>query len=373
MTTVVVILLWAAALYRLVVPRQGRTFVDAATVGAIIGVALAFTVKANESAVDGATGPYVSDLIEHSAAVIAGALALLVLQGLRTTRPTTRQFLIRVVGAALVLIVMTVTFSSAPVHQRFMGDLDQQFGRSTAVDLYRLIFNLYMASVLARCFQLSRRYAGRKGDTGRSSFLTLTAYGYILALIYCITRVVYITLDRMFDVQPSLVRGLGSGALMSGLALLALGIITPKIVRAVTRLVFASRGTYRLQPLWKDLTLAFPLVVLPTDAPLTISRAELRYDRRLVEIAEGLAQVHILRGNSEYQFSNLTGQELAQALHHSRRTWTQSAGVPAVQLLHVAATPADERQQLIAVADAYRRKGTVIIMASEPQQRKPMA
>lgn len=370
MTTVVVILLWAAALYRLVVPRQGRTFVDGATVGAIIGVALAFTVKANEPAVDEATGPYVSDLIEHGTAAIAGALALLVLQGLRTTRPTTRQFLGHVVAAAAVLTIMTATFSVAPVHQQFMGDLDQQFGRSTAVDLYRLIFNLYMAYVLARCFQLSHRYAAQKGDAGRSSFLALTAYGYILALVYCITRVVYITLDRMFDVQPSSVRALGSGALMIGLALLSLGIITPKVVRAVTRLLFASRGTHRLQPLWRDLTIAFPLVVLPTDAPLTISRAELRYDRRLVEIAEGLAQVHILKKCPNRRLSKLTNQELAQTLHHSRSTWTQSAGVPAVQLLHVAATPADERQQLIAVADAYRRKSTVSIMACEPQ---PMA
>jgi hypothetical protein len=132
-TYLAVLLLWLAAGYRLSTLRRSRSYVTVSFAAAAAGAAAAFTVKATEAPIDAITGPYVSDLIEHGLVVVAGAAAQLFLLALRTGRPPRRAAGARVAIAAVVAMVMVVTFLLAPVHQRVVGDLDETYGQLAAV------------------------------------------------------------------------------------------------------------------------------------------------------------------------------------------------------------------------------------------------
>ena len=123
--------------------------------------------------------------------------------------------------------------------------------------------------------------------------LTLIGWGSGIALAYSTSRVVYVLADLLLHDRPTIVRTVGSAAAIVGLCGLAIGVLAPRVVPGLDGWVNASKGTRRLQPLWRDLTTVFPQVALATGVPITPHRAALRYDRRLLEVSEALAQARI--------------------------------------------------------------------------------
>jgi len=353
-TYLAVLLLWLAAGYRLSTLRRSRSYVTVSFAAAAAGAAAAFTVKATEAPIDAITGPYVSDLIEHGLVVVAGAAAQLFLLALRTGRPPRRAAGARVAIAAVVAMVMVVTFLLAPVHQRVVGDLDETYGQLAAVAAYRLVFDAYLTYVLVDNVRLCRRYAAIRGDFGRSTSLTLVGWGSAVALAYSGSRIIYILIDVTLHEQPTVIRAVGSAAATLGLCALAVGMLTPRAVSGARGWLDARRGTRRLGPLWHDLTTAFPVLALRTRAPFTPRRAELRYDRRLVEVGEGLVKARIPAA----WVADVAGtpdpiHALAVALRRNQVTWADAGGIAAADLLpHPGDLPA-ERQQILAFAQAY--------------------
>lgn len=353
MTDFAVVLLWLAAGSRLVVLRRGAGFITISYAAAATGIAAAFTVKATETVVDAATSPYVSDLIEHGLVVVGGVAAQLFLLALKTGRPPRRAAGARTGIAAAVLAAMTIAFLVAPVHQRVVGDIDEVFGQLRSITIYRLVFNAYLTYVLFDNIRLCRRYAAIPGDLGRRASLTLVGWGSAVALAYSTSRIVYILADLALRDRPTIIRTIGSAAASLGLCCLAIGMLAPRIVPGLGGWIDALRGIRRLGPLWRDLIRAFPLVGLTTGSPITVQRAQLRYDRRLLEVSEALAQARIPVDDLPGAYDDPI-ECLAHSLWRSRRRWTDTEGAPAASLLPAPREITNEREQILALAVAYR-------------------
>jgi len=353
MTVLAVVLLWLAAGYRLHVLRKAPGFINASYAAAATGIAAAFAVKATEAPVDAATGPYVSDLLEHLLVVAGGLGAQLFLLALRTGRPARRAVVVRAAAASAVAAAMVATFAIAPVHHASPDDLDVAYGSLRLVAAYRLVFNLHLTYVLVDNVRLCRRYAAIPGDAGRSVSLTLVGWGSAVALAYSTSRITYTAVDLTRGHAPTVLRTIGSDAATLGLIALAVGMLAPRIVPGLRSWLDARGGLRRLAPLWTDLTAAFPGIVLPTGTGLGRRSTELRYDRHLLETAEGLAKVHLPAGVALVTEQPDALHVLARELHRHRESWNAPAGVRAGDLLPVAHEPGHEHRQLLALADAY--------------------
>ena len=356
MTYAAIALFWIATAARLRSFAQAPSFINGTYALAAAAVAAGVSIKAAEQAIDAATGPYVSDLLEHGVIVFAGVAAQLFLLGLRTPRPRREQTRLRFTVAAGVLLAMVITFALAPVHDRFVGDLDAVYGALPEVALYRLVFNGYLIYVLVDNVRLCLRYASTPGDRERSVSLTITGWASAVCLAYPLSRITYVILETITGRGADVIQAIGSVAATTGLCALAIGVIAPRAIAAAKRWQIALVGIRSLNPLWQDLTAAFPLVTLPTPAPLTLTRAELRHDRHLLEIAEALARARVDTGPP---LARTSVESTAAALAASRNGgWSAADGTAAAELLPAAASPAQERHQLRALAAAYRSATT---------------
>ena len=352
MTYAAIALFWIATAARLRSFAQAPSFINGTYAFAAAAVAAGVSIKAAEQAIDTVAGPYVSDLLEHGVIVLAGLAAQLFLLGLRTPHPRREQTRLRFTVAVGVLLAMVITFALAPVHDRVAGDLDAVYGALPAVVLYRLVFNCYLIYVLVDNVRLCRRYASTPGDRARTISLTITGWASAVCLAYPLSRIAYVLIENITGHGAEVIQAIGSAAATTGLCALAIGVLAPRAIAETRRWLVALAGIRRLNPLWSDLTAAFPLVTLPTPAPVTLSRAELRHDRHLLEIAEALARARVHTGPQPPPASI---EATAAALAASRNGgWTAGNGTAAAELLPAAASPAQERRQLRALAAAYR-------------------
>ncbi len=301
-------LLWLAAVSRLNALRQAATFTNGALAAAVCSVALACTFKMSARADGSETGPSISgDLPEHSLLVIAAVSAQLLLLSLKTGCPPRREIISGIAAAAGVLLVMVTA-------HRLAAD-------SAADVAYRLTFHGYLSYALVGNIRLCLRYARAFDDLGRTLNLAFAGWGSAVALVYSASRLLYILVDLTLASRPTAIHTAGSVAALVGVSGIALGVLAPRAVRVLERWDAAIRGTRRIHPLWRDLTAAYPEIALPTSPPTTLRRAELRYHRRLLEIAEGLARAHV--ADPERDAPDAIGR-VARALYNSRAAWTRA-------------------------------------------------
>lgn len=316
---------------------RARTFTNVAFAVSTTAIAVACTWKVTSSAAT--TGPSTQgDLPEHALLVVAAVSAQLLLLSLRTGRPGRRAIAIRLAAAAVVLAVMGTTYALA--------------AHSGAEVVYRLAFHGYLSYALVESLRLCLRYGRSFQDAGRRMNLALIGWGSAVGLIYSASRLLYVLVDLTVAPDPVAIHTAGSVAALIGASGIALGVLAPRSVRAAQRWHRAVTQTRCLDPLWSDLTTTFPDVTLPTSAPTSPHRAELRHHRRLLEVAEGLARAHVQTLSPAV--GDLDG--LADDLHTSRPDWATGAGPTAADLLPAASSADDERRTLTDLARAYRAR-----------------
>lgn len=331
-------LLWLAAAFRLHAWRQSATFTNGAFAVSTTAIALACTWKVTSGSPSGPSAQ--GDFLEHTLLVVAALATQLLLLSLRTGRPQPRAIAVRVGTAVVVLAVMATTYVLAP---------------ATAADvIYRMAFHGYLSGALVESLRLVIRYSRTFHDTGRKMNLVLIGWGCGVGLIYSASRLLYVLVDLTLVPAPTAIHTAGSAAALIGSSVIALGILAPRSVRAVDRWRTAVTATGRLDPLWRDLAHAFPDVTLSTSSPTTVHRAEIRYHRRLLEVAEGLARAHVC---SPIPTESDAVSGLAHALLVSRTTWQTPRGVLAAELLPTAPSTTEERRLIHALADDYRTAG----------------
>lgn len=342
-----------ASAYRVNMARRRPDFISLTYCAAAVGITLAFTAKATEAPLDRLTTANLSDLIEHLLVVAGGVSAQLFLLALRTGRPTQRETISRLSIAVTVAGLMIVLFAIAPVHH-IEVDLDATLGGLGTVTFYRIAFDGYLTYVLIDNVRLCRRYAAVPGDLGRSASLQLVGWGSFIAIGYSGSRLIYAFTDITFGKKPKVLHTAGSATAAIGLSAIALGVLAPIVVTSTRRWYPAVRGLRQVHTLWRDLAASFPDITLRTERATSPRRAELRYDRRLVEIAEGLARAR-LSELDDGQAESVDGRldALAAALHQHRATWTADAGVTAASYLPPSPDHKHEHAQLRALAAAY--------------------
>ena len=198
------------------------------------------------------------------------------------------------------------------------------------------------------------RYAAVPGDAGRTASLHLVGWGSLIAIGYSTSRLIYAMGDITMHARLSALHTLGSAAAAIGLCGIALGVLAPTIVITSRRWRDAMRGLRQLDGLWKDLTAQFPDVVLPTGWPVTPRRAELRHDRHLIEIAEGLARVHLpVAAEDLAQNNGDVLDRIGDALKHYGPGWSTEGGTATTVLIPKPADRAQEDEQITRLAAAY--------------------
>lgn len=349
-------LLWAAAAYRLHVLRQARAFTNASYAAAVACLAAAATTRPVETAIDAATSPYLSDLLQHLLVVAGGLAAQLFLLSLRVGPLVGRAVLVRTAVAAATAALMIVAFIAAPIHGASVptGDLDVVYGDQVWVAVYRLAFTGQLVFALLDNIVLCRRHAAAPGDTGRSVNLTLVGWSCTIALVYALSRVLYVLVDLVASSPPKAISTIGSFTAVLGLSGLALGILAPRAVNGTRAWHQALRDTRRLARLWADLTEAFPQLVLRTGPPLSPRRAQLRYSRRLVEVSEGLA-LAATNPSAAGSAAALPAQVLALARTPAARFHLRTDTTGPSPHTPAAGDPAREQHQLLTLADTYAR------------------
>lgn len=349
--------LWLAAVSRLWAAREKPSLITVAYAAAVVALALALTILPLAKLIDGASSPYFSDASEHVLLIACGTCLQLFLLGLRTDRASWRQIWTRIGVGAVVAGLMVVAFVIAPVQnvQTKARPLDQAYGDLNSVLVYRLIFYAYFAYVLLDNVRLCRRYALVAGNAGRSLSLRLVQWGSAIGLVFVSVRGLYVVMDLGWNVRSSGIYTVGSIAARLGAVGTALGVLAPQGVLRARDWSAALQRARRLFILWQDLAVAFPRAILPTSRPVTVRRAELRYDRMVVEIGECLRRIHL----PHHDARSITADPeplhaLAAALNRSRAEWNRcTAGCKAGSLLPEATDRAHEEAVLLALATAY--------------------
>ena len=354
MMAFVLVLLWLAAGHRLIVLRRAPTTVTTYYAIAAVGVAMALTMKVIQPQFDALAGPYMSDLVLHLFVIVGGVGAQLFLLTLKDADPGRRAVALRVAIAGAVFSVMVVAFAVAPIHAVTSGTLDEHYGKLGSIATYRVAMNAYLTYVLVDNIRLCRRYAKRREDLGRAVGLTLVGWGCAAGLVYSCTRLLFAILDPFWAGEHHGLLLVAQAAALVSLGLLALGVLTPFWLPDLLAWREARRGTRQLDALWVDLSAEFPAVVLPTGPAWTVHRAQLRYDRRMLEIAEGLARAKLAEEAADTVPVVPEGVEnLAVALKRSRGSWAKNSGPKAAAVLPRVDSPQSEQRLLLELAAAY--------------------
>ncbi len=359
MTAAVAVLAWIAAFYRLHVFRRRFDFINGAYLCSISLAGAAVTVKAAEPSIDAEAGPYVGDLVKHLLVVAMGVAVQLYLGAIEVGPRATRQKWVASALASIVAASMVASFLAAPIH---FGDghidLDLAYADSGWVQLYRLAFNVYLAYVLVDIVRLCRRYSSIGGDEGRSTNLRLIGWGSATALLYSGSRLISLSAAAWTGKALPAVEAAGSAAVMVAVAVVAVGVASPRVVPWLRDRRAANAGVPRLERLWQDLTEAFPPVVLaPAHPSRAARRPEFVFDRRLVEISEVLRLVQLpLFSADAVRRSPNPLRELGQELWRQREYWSTGTGPNAAALMPIT-DRAGEPLALLALADAYAAAG----------------
>jgi hypothetical protein len=176
-----------------------------------------------------------------------------------------------------------------------------------------------------------------------------------VGLVYSASRLLYVLADLVLDPSPTAIHSAGTAAALIGASGIAVGVVAPRAVRVTQRWLSVVTATRRLTPLWIDLSTAYPDITLSTKQPITLHRAELRYHRRMLEVAEGLARAHVSDADAT---ACKDVQRFAAALHANQCAWTIGAGPTAADLMPSAPSPDDERRNLLDLAGHYRQVKT---------------
>lgn len=358
MSTLVALLVWAAAGYRFTVLLRHPTLLNATYLASMALAAAAFTVKAFETTLNATVGPFTGDLIKHLLVVGMGASLQVFILAVEVERPTRRQVAVRVGVAVLVAAAMIAAFVAAPLHTLSVTDpehADDAYKALASIQVYLLIFHVYLTVVLVDNVRLYRRFGSSTGDQGRSTNLRLVGWGSAIALAYTGSRLASVMSIAVAGHPLNTLETIGSLAALFGGTCVALAVFSPRVIPWFKDWHTARVGTRRLNRLWRDLTSTFPAVVLSAPGlKFAPRRAEFIFDRRLIETSECLRRVRLPDASAAIVHgSSVAIRALAIDLYHHHGNWTAATGPAAQDLLPPVHSHTEEVAMLLEVADHY--------------------
>lgn len=200
----------------------------------------------------------------------------------------------RVIAGVVVLLVMVVLLTLAPVHDSTAEHFAETYATTPFIAEYLLLYVTAVGTGLAEIARLCWRFAKVAGRPWLVRGLHLTAVGAAITLGYCVTKGIYVVcrnvgirLDLLAD-SSSVFAALGGALVSLGLVLPALG---PRL-SATARWFGHLRAYHQLFPLWLAVYDAMPDIALdppkhPKIARWRLNKLHYRLYRLVIEIRDG--------------------------------------------------------------------------------------
>jgi hypothetical protein len=291
LTTIVVLVLAATAVYKVSVLRRDSVSAQFALAGIFVFLTLGVApfTSVFRLVVDGQTSQGWREIGARIFVVLAAAMAqayvLLLARPLSEVRSDVSRrvvvgIVISVILVALGLVTNPLTFATA----------DLEVWSEAAV---HLVFQTYLATTLADVTIAAVRWARSCADVVRVG-LRLVAAGAGLGMTYAVGKVVATIVELTVGRSDEVVAFFQVVAL-AGLVLVAAGSALPAIARSWRsgrRALLMHRKLDRLYPLWSDLVTLVPGIALERVEPrwrdrLHVRDLDMRLYRRIIEIRDG--------------------------------------------------------------------------------------
>jgi len=276
-----VALLWAAAIFRLVRSLQLRhsTHLHAIT-AALVSIALAGTVtlsSVSDAINDLAHTPNFAEAVKNVAIVWAAAFNVLMFFSITKTGGLTRPRVVRHLGVATAVSVVTVVLFLLAAPTDSYDDFTRQTAGMPWIAGSRMAATLYAGVVLASVTRLC--FASPRGSMRSGRGFSLLGTGTAVMVLYCFTRLGFFV--SAWAGRPNgVLYNLGSSLATVGLILIAVGVLLTPIKEWVTSWLEIRH----LDPLWRAVQQHEPTVAVPSSLGGAVGKVE----HRVVQIEDGL-------------------------------------------------------------------------------------
>lgn len=310
-----VALMWAAALYRIVLSlRSEATTWRTAFTACTVGLALATTTEVfGDQTIDAWSGAWNLSLLLTrlllTGAAVAASIYVVTLKHPTVTRSAVRP---RLIVGSLLAGIQVVAWSTAPIHDRELPTTADVDGSSINGGVFVVTFAVAviwaMVEVAHFCFSRARSH----GDLPRTISLSLSGTACAAGALLFLVAVLSFLAGQFLGADVQGVSEVVNGVLPLVVVLLALGTLSLLIAPPVLEFTRQFFRWWSLRPLWRDLVRLRPEVHL--DVPATGGprrRLQIRLHRTVVETLDALRITPV----SVPDDAGIT--ELAIALHHT--------------------------------------------------------
>jgi hypothetical protein len=287
MTTVVLILLWAVALWR--APSAVRSSKQRTLWFAFAALTLAMTLRRPPimHAIDDGTGIVnLSTLLKQYLGIIAAAAVLEFVYVI--ARPQQRAGVrLRMAAAGATMALLTVLFAFIP-RRAEAEDFFESSAGSVPATAYLLVWLAYLGTAMAMATWLFWGSSRHAGAGWLRTGLRLLGAGTAVGVGYSFARAVYLVLrltevagpgsDENASTVTDVMKQAAIGLILVGSSVPAVGV--------AWQAAWQWRYLRALRPLWQDLTGAVPEVVLGEE--LRRRELRMRLHRRAVEIRDAI-------------------------------------------------------------------------------------
>ena len=351
MSTVVLVLFWLAATYRVwVSATQPVTLWRSSFTITACSVAAAFTLHELRAQFDVALGvPGLAGVAARVIMLIGVGFLLVYHEHLRQADVPKSILAAHLSLASLVIAFEILAWSLMPSHARATDDL-LSLAAEPSVVLYCVTFWLYLALVLAvvsrTCLAGGRTF--RRTDPARSVSLLLIGVAELLGIPVLLLWTASMLLRHQGASGEALNR-LGDVLLPWPVLLDAIGVLCLLAVPYLAALLARWRQWRRLRPLWTVMVQRYPQVHLNLKVeggPL--SRLQLRVERAVIEIRDALRMAPTTACPEH--------DDVIEVVARSLGTRSDSP-ISAAQVLGRSETREADMGQLLDLAEAYERVG----------------
>ena len=343
-----VALMWAAAVYRVVLSVRSETTVwRTAFTACAVGVALAATTEIfGDQTIDAWSGVWnLALLLTRVLLTSAAVAASIYVATLKRSTVTSSTIGLRLAVGGLLVAVQTAAWLAAPIHSRELATTAEVDGSSFSGMVFVVTFASAvvwaMVEVAQFCFSRARGHT----DLPRTISLTLSGSACAAGALLFVAGVGAFLARQVLNVNTQVVSRMVNSLLPLVVVVLALGTLSLLIAPPALDVARQLRRWWCLRPLWRDLIRSRPEVHL--DVPRTGGprrRLQVRLHRVVVETHDALRVTPV----SVPDEADL--DDLARALHRVGGVTTAAEVFGRVKTLDD-----NDLNQLLTLARTYSR------------------
>jgi hypothetical protein len=349
MLTVAMLIVWAAAVYRLALSlAQPRTLWRTSLTAVILAMAVAPSLYAFRQPIDQLVQlPNLAGLLSRLVVTVGLGFLLVFLHALRLPAVPRSALTIYSVTTVAVAVALVLSWILGPFHRRELDDLLAV--PSVATALYCVSFWAFLGVVLAltawTC--LPRRRTVSHQDLAREVSLLLTAFGSLVGLAVLLLWSLSL-ISTVAGADGSAFNRLGDRLMPIPIALVAGGVVSLLVVPYLVSLIVTWRRWSVLRPLWAVMVERYPHVHLEArPRGGLLSRLQFRVERMIIEILDALRIAPVATPRPGDAPVDAVARSISEGVH-------PQSGWRAGELLDHPGSRDGDVDQLVRLARAYK-------------------